>query len=199
MIKVTDSDLQEQYMDEYRNFVFTLVTPSEEEWSYHRSKMSLFKYDKGDFFIEPGQDASFYGFISKGIFKRYFINNQGIETIHSFDSKGEMISDYPSLIRGEQASLYIECLEDSYVLVSEEGLAKKLRSRHPVWEQAGRLITEIRYLQMADRLYSMGLSKADRYQYFITHYKDIYKHLSQKDIAAYTGMSPSSLSRILKK
>jgi CRP-like cAMP-binding protein len=172
---------------------------SEEEWLYCRDRMRVVSLKSGDFILKPGERADLFAFINKGLIKRYFVNEQGGQSITSFDSDGRIVSDFAALLTNSPAHLFIEAIEDTDALLSDGGLPVELREKFPSWRKAWSTVAEIRYVEESRRTHEF-LSKdaKSRYHAFVERHGALVKRIPQKDIAAYIGVTPTSLNRILR-
>jgi len=150
--------------------------------------------------VSPGDSGNIFAFVAKGLFKRFLLTPDGAEIILSFDEEGRLISDFPALLSGKSAELFIEAMEDSVCLISSPGLAHNLKQRHVSWKDAWAFVTEIRYLEEHRRVIELlSFTAEGRYAQFIERYTNLASRIPNKDIAAYLGITPSSFSRLMAK
>ena len=75
---------------------------------------------------------------------------------------------------------------------------QKLYQRHPCWNELGRKIAENFFIVKEQREYEFLLLDAKaRYLNFIHDYADLTERIPQYHIAAYLGITPVSLSRVI--
>jgi CRP-like cAMP-binding protein len=188
--------------DAYRRFKLAIhrhCNPPEEEWLFYKSNMHPKTFRKGEFFLKPGEPANVYAFVYKGIFKQYFITEEGKEFITRFDCPDQTSGDAASLWRNIPARQYIQAITDVDALVTTPDLLQKLRDRHPVWHEGGRSLAEIRFFEKCDREYELlSLKAEDRYRLFMSRHGYNSELIPQKDVASYIGVTPSSLSKIVR-
>lgn len=197
--KIDDPTIISNAQESFRNFLFTLCNPPLEEWEYYKSQMSLWQYQQGDFFLKPGDEPNIYGFLYSGLSKRYYFSPEGEPIVFSFDKKGSVVSDLPAILSETPAKLHVEFLQESLVLVTPPDFYREIRERHKSWNDSARKITEIKYLESVERTLDLLCLKAvDRYQKFADRNKEILPYIEKRDIAAYIGVTPNSLSRILR-
>lgn len=168
-----------------------------DQWEYLQSQMEVFNFKKGQLINEPGSSATCFYYIGHGYLKRYWIDSDGAPCILSFDGPNSLVSDFQSLLSSSPSNLWIEAITDGFGLKSPENLHLTLRQRHPLWEQVGRRITELRYLELNERVYNhLSLSPKQRYNRFLKDHLKIAPFISQQDIASYLGVSKSTISRL---
>lgn len=189
-----------QYYSNMRTTIEQFATLSEEQWGFIRNKYELLSFKKGEKLMVPGDRADRIFFIGNGLIKRYFICHDGRQFITSLDSENQIVSDFVSLIEDQPSKIYIEAMEDCEVLASCFGISNLLFEHSKIWEEIGRKITELRYVEKCKKEYDhLHYDTIDRYNLFKKEKPDIFKRITQKDVAAYLGVTPESLSRVIKK
>lgn len=155
-------------------------------------------YKKGDFVQKAESKRSQSIYVKKGILRSYIIDSTGKEHIYMFAPEEYIIGDIEAMAYNHPAKLYIDCLEDSEVILfdkekltanlSKENLAvfNQLLSR-----RIGRLQRRVLML--------MGAPAIDRYKYFLDVYPDLPNRLPQRMIASYLGIAPQTLSTIRRQ
>lgn len=137
-------------------------------------------------------------YVKKGLLKSYVLDSKGIEYIYMFASEGYIIGDIEAMEYDQPAKLYIDCLEDSEVILfNKEELENELSKEQLVMfnqmlsRRIGRLQRRVLML--------MGSPAIDRYQYFLETYPQLPNRIPQKMIASYLGIAPQTLSTIRNK
>jgi len=171
-----------------------------DDWEFIKSHYELKQYKKGEKILAPGERADIIFFIGKGLVKRFFICHDGRQFITSLDIENRIVSDFVSLIENKPSKIYIEALEDCEVLVSCYGISNLLFERSSIWEEIGRKITEYRYVEKSKREYELlHYDTLDRYDNFRNGNPELFNRITQRDTASYLGVTPESLSRLLRK
>lgn len=154
----------------------------------------------GDYFVQAGQMTTDFGFISKGIFRFYYMDKHGVEYVKSFCVEGDFIASYSALLRSEPSIIFIQALEDSELLLLPYADFVQLQAQHPCWAHVSRRFTEELYIKKEDRERQFLLEDAEsRYRKFLASYPNIEKRVKQYDIASFLGVTPVTLSRIRRK
>lgn len=168
-------------------------------WEQFISNFKIVEYKKGEYLLSPDERADISFFIGKGLVKRFFISEDGREYITDFDKENRMVSDYVSFLSGAKSRIYIQALEDCDVLVSNYGYKERIQVDSLVWTRNSRIIAERRYIEKANREYNLLHYKAqERLEIFREEDPDLFNRISQKDLSSYLGVTPQSLSRLLK-
>jgi CRP-like cAMP-binding protein len=151
-------------------------TPPHEEWLFYKENMIPRTFKKGEFFLQPNQPSNVYAYIYSGIMKQYFLTVDGKEFITRFDCPDETSGDAATLWQRKPARQFI-----------------------PVWNIGGRSVAEIRFIEKCDREFELlSFDALTRYELFLKRHGVHSSKISQKDIASYIGVTPSSLNKIIK-
>ncbi|MEL6254602.1 MAG: cyclic nucleotide-binding domain-containing protein [Bacteroidota bacterium] len=74
-------------------------------------------YKKGSILHEKGKITQQAFYVNKGLLRSYIIDSKGKEHIFMFATEGWIIADIESQEFDQASELYIDCLEDSEVVV----------------------------------------------------------------------------------
>ena len=153
-------------------------------------------YRKGEIIQRPGSRISHPLYVKKGLLKSYLIDSKGKEHIYMFAPEGWIIGDIEAMEYQQETELFIECLEDSEVIVFDKnGLFNQNLNPQQIVENTVLLKRRIGRLQRRV-LMLMGTPAADRYEYFLKIYPDLINRVPQKLIASYLGITAQTLSTI---
>jgi len=186
--------------DLLKNNIKSHITISDTELEQFCKPFNLKKIPKKEFLLRQGEICKFEGFVNKGCFRVYHINNEGVEHVLYFAIEGWWITDIDSFTNEKPASLFIEALEDSEVLLISKREKELLYEQFPKTEKLFRIMTQKTHVALQRRMIS-NLSKTadERYLDFIEKYPHLAQRLSNLQIAAYLGISHEFLSKIRKK
>ena len=138
-------------------------------------------------------------YVKKGLLRSYIIDRKGKEHIYMFASEGWIIGDIEAIEYDRPAQLFIDCLEDSeVVLFNNKCLSKGDLPKEQIEENVQLLSRRIGRLQRRV-LMLMEASAVDRYKYFLEIYPDLPNRVPQRMIASYLGIMPQTLSTLRKK
>jgi len=155
---------------------------------------------KKTFLLREGEVCEFEGFVVKGLFRVYHIDQNGFEQILYFAIENWWITDIDSFTNGRPSQLFIEALEDSEVLLITKRDKELAYAKLPLIEKLFRVMTQKTHVALQRRMID-NLSKAayQRYLDFIEKYPNHYKRLTNLQIAAYLGISHEFVSKIRRK
>lgn len=155
---------------------------------------------KKDFLLSEGEICKFEGFVTKGLFRVYHIDQNGYAQILYFAVENWWITDIDSFTNGTPSQLFIEALEDSEVLLISKKDKESAYDSIPAIEKLFRVMTQKTHVALQRRMIDNLSKTADqRYLDFMEKYPNLFQRLSNLQIAAYLGISHEFLSRIRRK
>lgn len=171
----------------------------DDEFEHLVSGLTLVKIAKGDYFVRIGETAKAC-FIVSGIFKSFYLDKQGNEFVRSFASHGTFVSPLSAGLLGKPSNLAIRALHDATILSADYTFWRSILGRHPVWDVIHRKVAEQFYIDREEHVIELlTLPAIERYRRFLERFPEIAPQIPQKDIAAYIGITPVALSRIIAK
>ncbi len=158
-------------------------------------------YKKGEFYNEYKNVCKHLGFITEGVFRSYFVNEQSGEQRNiSFFTPNQIIGACKSLMTQTPCNYYTECVVDSTIVyIHRTRLAELYRSDHQ-WEHFGRMIAEMALASLIEHTEGLFLkTPQQRYQELLKLHPDIFSTVPLYHIASYLGIQGPSLSRIRRR
>ncbi|MBK9223523.1 MAG: Crp/Fnr family transcriptional regulator [Flavobacterium sp.] len=180
------------------------ITLSPEEEQLFLSKTEIRHYKTKTIILNAGEVCKHSYFVNSGLLRSFTINDNIVEHILSFACEGWWIGDMYSLISQKPGTLFIEVLEDAEVVLLSKENQEQLYHEIPKLERFFRILTENSLVANPERLMdNLSLSAEERFDKFCKKYPTLIQKVSQKQIAAYIGVTPEFLSkmkaRMLKK
>ncbi len=156
-------------------------------------------FKKGDVLQREGDyNASTY-YVKKGLLRSYIIDSKGKEHIFMFAPEEWIIADVESMEFKKPVELYVDCLEDSEIIVFDKDcFFKGDLSKEEIHKNTELLYRRMGVLQRRV-LMLMSAPAIDRYTYFLTTYPNLAHRVPQHMIATYLGITPQALSTIRGK
>ena len=181
---------------------FNAVSPiTEEDWQMLEPQLRTHTCLKNEYHLRTGQTEQRIGFIIKGSFRWYFINEKGEEVNFHFFLDNNFVVEFESFISQQPSNMYIQAMEDSEVIMLPERQAildMYATSHH--WSEFGRRIAESVYITSASRVQDFLFRSAEeRYIQLLKQHPDIFQRVSLTHISSYLGVLGPSLSRIRKR
>jgi CRP-like cAMP-binding protein len=112
---------------------------------------------------------------------------------------GWWIDDLYSLVTRQPGNLSIDAIEESEIIVLPRNSLDNLYNAVPRFERFFRILAENALVNYQRRLIgNLSLSARERYNNFCSQYPTLIECLPQKQVAAYIGVTPEFLSKMLK-
>jgi len=173
---------------------------SDEEFEQFSRPFVLQKFKRKETVLREGDFCLFEGFVVKGCFKVYYLNESGSGQTLYFAVEGWWITDIDSLINHVPSILNIEALEDSEVLMISKKDKERLYEDMPQIEKLFRIMNQQSSVALQRRILSLTGKTADkRYLEFLEKYPGLEQRLTQQQVASYLGITHEFLSKIRKK
>ena len=174
------------------------ITLSKEEEERLVSQLKNKKIKKKQFLFREGDIHKHAVFVTAGCLRSYSIDKNGFEHILQFAPPGWWIGDMRSLITQQPGTLNIDAVDDSEILLLLKSDLEKLYAGIPKLERFFRILAENSLATYQHRLIdNLSLSAMERYDNFCKLYPSLIEYLPQKQIAAYIGVTPEFLSKML--
>jgi len=184
-------------MDRLRQHIEAITPLSDEEFEYIKPFFTLKKVRKNQFLIHEEDEVKHEYLVLSGIFKVFYVDEQGKEYIMQFATENWWMSDYPAFFTQQKAGMFIECLADGEVLYSTLQAREKLASEMHTMEHFYRAKLTNGYVALQKRIkLLLSSTPQQRYEEFSTLYPDLFQQIPKKLIAEYLGVSRETLSRL---
>ncbi len=114
-----------------------------------------------------------------------------------FGIRNWWISDYIAIYANESATLTLECLKESQVVVFNAQKLNGIFNLFPEFEPFQRNLLERHVVSLHRRILNqLQLTASERYDLFLEQYPDIEQYTRNYHIASYLGITQESLSRV---
>ncbi|KAA1245426.1 Crp/Fnr family transcriptional regulator [Aquimarina sp. RZ0] len=180
--------------------VSRFINLTELEKQKYISLLTEIKVEKKDFLMQAGEITKYEYFITKGCLKVYTLDEEGAPHISMFAIEDYWTGDLSSFMTKEPSRYYIKATEHSELLgISRENYDLLFREI-PKFERFYRILYQkslISYIRRSN--YGISLTAEERYLEFKKKYPQIVSRITQKDLAAYIGITPEFMSKIITK
>jgi CRP-like cAMP-binding protein len=180
-----------------RQQIEKIVPLTDDEFSFVLSHFSIGNYKKHQYIVQQENPVPYVHFVVKGLLKSFYIDKSGKNHILQFAMKDWWITDNQGFYNNQNATLNIDCLEDTqtyYItLENREKLCAELQKMEFFFLQkmtAGNIALQNRILSL------MSKNSEERYTQFIQLYPDLIHRIPKTLIASYLGISRETLSRL---
>ena len=180
-----------------RRQIEKIVTLTDEEFSVILTYFTPKSYKKHQFVVQAGSPAPYDHFVVKGLLKSFYDDESGKTHIVQFAMEDWWISDPQAYHNRLNATLNIDCLEDTDTYFISIDNREKLCAEFRKMEHFFLKKTTAGYIALQKRIVSLMSQRAEeRYQQFIQLYPDLLPRLPKALIASYLGITRETLSRM---
>ena len=152
------------------------------------------------FCTRRGRLIKFQAFVVEGCLRSYSIDKNGFEHVLQFAPPGWWIGDMQSILTQQPGTLYIDAIDDTAIILLYRSDLEKIYTAIPKFERFFRILAENALATYQHRLINnLSLSAKERYENFCQLYPSLIQCLPQKQIAAYIGVTPEFLSKMLSQ
>lgn len=186
-------------METLRQHIETFIKLSDEEWNSFASKFEYIEAPKKATLLKISKVENYLYFLERGII-RFFISGEDNDLTFVFAFDGWFVSAYDSFITRQPATYEVETLTDCKLYrISHDNLQDVYRHTK-FGNLIGRMASEYLFLYKTKRELSLLQDTAEqRYLNLFTEQPHLIKHIPQKYLASYIGITPQALSRIRKR
>lgn len=181
-----------------RKHIEEIISLTDDEFAFVYSHFSSRKVKKRDFLIQEGDSVKHVYFVVSGLLKLIYTDGSGNEHIVSFAMEDWWESDYLAFYSKSNATLSLQCIEDTEVccitLDDYQHLCAELpKMEHFFLQKANR-----GHIGSQQRIISfLTLNAKERYEHLLKRYPALLQRVPKTLIASYLGVSRETLSRFL--
>ncbi|MNJ86408.1 Cyclic nucleotide-binding domain protein [compost metagenome] len=186
----------------WQNFTYIisqLCTPDEDAL---RAAQKLFKEEllpKGTYFVQEGKVCTRLAFVHKGLFRSFYVDEQGEEVTYCFAKEADIETSFESFISGEPSAISIIAMEEVEILVIEKEDLNSLLEKYLFWNRLSRMLTEKEYLKMTRHAAESKTGSARvKYLNLLEQHPGLLQRVPLHYIASYLGISSRHLTRMRK-
>jgi CRP-like cAMP-binding protein len=184
-------------MNRLRQHIEQITPLSDEEFEFVKTFFTLKRVRKNQYLIHEGDEVKYEYLVLSGIYKVFYLDDQGKEYIVQFAQENWWMSDYHAFFKQKDAGMFIECMEDGEVLYSTLHTREKLSADLHKMEHFFRVKLTNGYVALQQRIkLLLSSTPQQRYEEFSKLYPDLLERIPKKFIAEYLGVSRETLSRL---
>lgn len=152
---------------------------------------------KKDFILLQKENCRHIYFVNSGLLRAFHLSPQGKDSTIMFATQDWWITDMHCFVHRIPAMVNIQAVQQCHLLCLSRDNLELLFLRLPQFERYFRLLMEKAYSREQLRMINnLSLTAKERYEAFLKKYPEIAKHVTQKQIASYLGITPEFLSAI---
>lgn len=160
------------------------------------TKTSSRHYKKGEIIQSKGDLNPHTYYVKSGLLRSYIIDSKAREHIFIFASENWIVADIESLEFDQPAELFIDCIEDSEVVIFDRDAVLTGEINQELINQNLKLLYRRMGILQRRIIMQMSSPAIDRYNYFLETYPELPHRVPQHMIASYLGITPQALSTI---
>lgn len=158
------------------------------------------KVRKNDYFIKEGERCKEVAFIKSGIFRSFYISDDGKDMTYCFRFPNTMIAAYSSFISGELSKENMQAISDAELMILKKEVVDEWVQNHLSWNRFLKIIAEQEYLELETRFFQLQRDTAvQRYSTLLRNHPDYIQNIPLQYLASYLGITQRHLSRIRKE
>lgn len=189
------------YISEYLQSISNICpTLTAEELQYFAQKLTLHEFAPKDFYLQAKDPQKGIAFIAKGLFRSFYINEDGNEITITFNNEGRLMGDFTSIDAPQPSRFYFQCIEPSVVILCPYEHLQDCAEKIPALEKYFRIMLEKAFLQVSNRLVGLLSNNSEEmYRQFIEENPSLATRISVSHLCSFLGVSRQTLTRIRKK
>ncbi len=183
-----------------KNHIKKFVKISEEEFEEILTFFTVRPVSKKENLLQEGQVCKYHYFVLKGLLRKFYINEKGIEQTTEFAIETWWMTDNIAYEYRLPTEFYIQSVEKSEILCITQDNQEKLLGNFPVMERYFRFVYQRAYAAAQMRVkYLFSLSKEEFYFELLRKHPEFVQRVPQYLIASFLGFTPEYLSEIRKR
>ena len=180
-----------------RKHIEEISSFTDEEFDYVKKFFAEKKVRKHQYLMQEGDKVTCEYWIAKGVFRAFYLDNDGKEYILQFALENWWLSDYNAFFNQAESKINIICMEDAEVYCLTLTAREKLASEFHRMEHFFRIKLTKGYAAQQRRIISLlSGNPKQRYEEFVALYPNITQKVPKKYIAEYLGVCRETLSRL---
>ena len=169
-------------------------------WPDFATQVQLKCVEAGGTVFMQGAEHPYVYVVRRGLIKNVYLRDTGDAWIKSFSNEGGFFASVAALKPGGRTSFSAVCVENSelerFPFKAIEPLADSDLAWSTVLRKALAIFAERKEQRERELL---TLNPEDRYRAVLAEQPDIEGRITQKDLAAYIGITPVGLNRIVRR
>lgn len=197
MFAIAKFTLMQETEEILREQVEKIVKLTDDEFDFVLSHFTKRSFKKHQYVVQAGNLTLYDHFVVRGLLKSFYLDEAGKIHILQFAMEDWWISDPQAYHNSVNATLSIDCLEDTEVYMISLENREKLCADLRKMEFFFRKKTQAGYIALQKRIQSlMSQTAKERYDQFLQLYPQLSQRLPKTLIASYLGISRETLSRM---
>jgi CRP-like cAMP-binding protein len=180
--------------------ISAIIQLDRNEIEWFTSILETKSFNKKELVLRSGDICQYETYVIKGCLKIFYTDNTGTEHVVKFAIEDWWAFDLQSFVMQTPAFYSIQALEDTETIRISTINHNRLYERIPKFEKFSRVMFQNSYILLQNRMTQNLFETAEeKYRHFSEKYPGLELRISQKEIAAYLGITPEFLSILRKK
>jgi CRP-like cAMP-binding protein len=186
-------------MNEFIGYILQFGNLNQQQIELISKKMTELELRKGEYFWEAGKAITLVGFITGGIIRVCYYNDQGEESTRYFIDENHLIINWMNIDINFTPSEYLQAVTDCKLIVFSKQDWKDISDTIVSWDNIiQKIITNHHTEKLKRRSPLVSMDATTRYLKFLEQFPTLANRVPLSYIASYLGITQSSLSRIRK-
>ncbi|HSF54953.1 MAG TPA: Crp/Fnr family transcriptional regulator [Algoriphagus sp.] len=184
----------------FKAHINKFTTISDEEYADILHFFQIQSKGKKENLLDEGSICNSNYFVLKGILRKFFINEKGVEQTTEFAIENWWMTETFSYLNQAPSEFYIQAVEPAELLVIHRDAYNTMLATHPLMEKYFRCVYQKAYGASQMRIkFLYNYSREELYHFFRKTQPEFLQRVPQYLIASYLGFTPEYLSEIRKK
>lgn len=183
---------------ELNTFLKSFVDLTDKELLSITSSFTLKKIKKGKYLLKAGEVCKDLIFVKTGCIRMFYLSDD-LEVSAWFSLNSSLAMEVQSFISQTPSICYLQAIEDSEIFILPKTKLEHLYHSQTKTQELMRKIWEAALVLVIPRFSSLQNDTAEKRYLDLLKNPDLMKHIPQKYLASFIGVTPTSLSRIRKK
>lgn len=150
--------------------------------------------------VTEGEVCKQHFFVQKGILRKFFITEKGVERTTEFAIENWWMTDVFAFESRSASQFYIQAVERARLLVVTRDNQEEMLRQHPLMEKYFRCVYQKAFGATQMRMkFLHDFSREESYHHFKNNQPEFLQRVPQYLIASYLGFTPEYLSEIRRK
>ena len=186
-------------MEKFIEYILRFGHLNKQQIDLIKSKATETELHKDNHYWEAGKTVKQIGFLTDGVLRVYYYNNQGEEITRYFIDENHLILSGNTVDELYTPSEYLSAVTDCKLVVFSKPDWKEIAETIIGWDHIlQKIVSKYHSEKMARRSELVSQDGTEGYLDFIQKFPTLVNRVPLSYIASYLGITPSSLSRIRK-
>lgn len=181
----------------FRKHIEKVISLTDSEFELISTHFDVKTFKKHQFLVQPGEKVRYNYYVISGLLKLVYTDDTPKQHILAFAMEDWWDTDFHAYYTQTEATLSLECIEDSEVLCLSLENYHALRTAMPKIDHFLLEKYTLGFLAAQRRILTLLTTSAkERYEQLAKQYPALLQRVPKTQLAAYLGVSRETLSRL---